>query len=181
MRNGAESFAQAIASPIRVVEGWIGKDEVKAEILQFIFVKAAFVVPPDVSVDPAHGEVHFSEPPGCVVRFLSVNRDIADPPAVRFDEAFGLDEHAAGTAARIVDTTLVRLQHFDQDPNDRARCIEFATSFALGAGESRLLSSSTSGPPKDIATTPWESTVARGGDGCLPRPRNAARHVKPAS
>src|SRR5689334_9575933 len=102
--NPTRVFAQAIASPIRVVEGWIREDEVKAEILELIFVKTAFVVPPDVRVDPAYGEVHLGETPGCVVRLLSVNCDVADASAVGFDEALGLDEHAAGTAARIVHT-----------------------------------------------------------------------------
>lgn len=50
-------------------------------------------------------------------------------------ELFGLDEHAARTAARVVYAAPLRLQHFDHDANDGARCIELTASLAFRARE----------------------------------------------
>ena len=77
-------------------------------------METALVVPPYVGVDSAHGEIHLGEPPGCVVAFLSVDGDVADTPAMLFDELLRLDEHAAGTAAGVVDAALVWFQHLYQ-------------------------------------------------------------------
>jgi hypothetical protein len=80
-------------------------------------VKAALVVPSDVGIDAAHREVHLAQSPRCVIRLLSVDSDVADPPAVAFNEFLGLDEHTAGATAGVVDAALIRLQHLDQNPH----------------------------------------------------------------
>ena len=54
---------------------------------------------------------------------------------MRLDELLGLDEHAAGAAAGIVDAPLVRLDHLDQQPDDAAGRVELAALLALLAGE----------------------------------------------
>src|SRR5215471_17688026 len=40
--------------PIGNIERWIGEDVVKTQVLKFVLVEAALVVPADVSVDTAH-------------------------------------------------------------------------------------------------------------------------------
>ena len=52
-----------------------------------------------------------------------------------FDEAFRLDEHAAGAATRVEDAALVGFEHFDQEADDAAGGEEFAAELALGLGE----------------------------------------------
>lgn len=42
-------------------------------------------------------------------------------------EALGLDEHATGAAARVVHSSLVRLDHLDQELDDGARRVELAS------------------------------------------------------
>jgi len=53
----------------------------------------------DLRVDAADREVHLREAPGRVIRFLAVDRDVADPAAMRLDEFLALHEHAARAAA----------------------------------------------------------------------------------
>ena len=128
-------LTQPIATPIGDVERRIGEDEVGLEVLQLVLVEATLVVPADVGVDTAHREVHLGKPPGRVVALLPVNGDVADAPAVFLDELLGLDEHAAGAAAGVIDAALVGLQHLDQQPDDGAGRVELAAALALGAGE----------------------------------------------
>src|ERR1019366_7300868 len=101
-------------------------------------MEASFVVPTDVGVDAANGQVHLGEPPGGVVALLTVDGDVADTAAVRLDEAFGLDKHAAGAATGVIDPSfdlarLVRkgLQHFHKDTHDRAGGIELPAALAF--------------------------------------------------
>ena len=91
----ARILAQPVAAPVGDVERRIGEDVVEAQVLQFVLVEAALVVPADVGVDAAHGEVHLGQPPRRVVALLPVDRDVADPAAVALDELLGLHEHAA--------------------------------------------------------------------------------------
>ena len=60
---------------------------------------------------------------------------VAVAAGVGTDEVDRLDEHAGGAAARVVDPALVRLQHLDEEPHDRAGSVELAALAALGQGE----------------------------------------------
>src|SRR4051794_32118798 len=51
------------------------------------------------------------------------------------DEAFRLNEHPAGTAARIIDAAFVWLEHFDEHANDGTRRIELTTTLAFSSGK----------------------------------------------
>ena len=91
----------------------------------------------EIPINTANGQVHLSQPPGGMVRFLAVDADVADSTAVGLDELFRLDEHSAGTAAWVIDSALVRSQHFDQNTDHAAGRIELAALLSLGAGELR--------------------------------------------
>ncbi len=56
-------------------------------------------------------------------------------PAVGFDEFFRLHEHAAGTAAGIVNAAFVGSEHLDEEPHNALRGVELAAFLAFGAGE----------------------------------------------
>ncbi len=98
-------------------------------------MEAALVVPFNVCVDAADREVHLAEPPRRVIRLLPIDGYIADPATVQLDELFRLHKHAAGAAARVVDPSLVRLDHLDHHTYDRARRVEFPTSLAFRTRE----------------------------------------------
>jgi hypothetical protein len=67
----------------------------------------------DLRVDAANREVHLGQTPGRVVRLLAVDGNVSQLAAVGFDELFAADEHAAGTAAGVVDTSLVGSEHLN--------------------------------------------------------------------
>ena len=90
----------------------------------------------DPALDAADGEVHAGHAPGGVVGLLAVDGDsgcclgargsrsgagVAVAGGVGLDELDGLDEHAGGAAAGVVDAALVGLEHFDQQPDDGLR------------------------------------------------------------
>jgi len=56
---------------------------------------------------------------------------------MRSNELYRLDEHAAGTAARIVHPALVGREHFNQQADDAAGRVELAAFLTFGAGELR--------------------------------------------
>ena len=60
-----------------------------------IAVKSVGVLRAEIRVDAADCQIHLGHPPSSGIGFLPVDRDIAEPPAVRSDELFALDEHAA--------------------------------------------------------------------------------------
>ena len=136
-------FLDALAAPIRDVERRIGEDEVEALVAPFVLVKAAFVVPGDAAgVDAAHREVHLGETPGGVIAFLPIDSEVADATAMRLQEAFGLNEHAAGAAAGVINPAFnpfggvgEGFEHLHQHPDHGARCIELSASLAFRPGK----------------------------------------------
>src|SRR5438876_5595696 len=87
----------------------------------------------DLAVNAPDCEVHTGEPPGGVVRLLTIYADVSDPAAVSRDELLRLHEHSGGTAAGIVHPPFVRLDHLDKQPDDATRGVELAALLALGA------------------------------------------------
>src|SRR5437899_11328095 len=84
---------------------------------------------------PRMGKVHHGEAARGGVALLTVDADVAELAAVGFDELFRLHEHAAGTAAGIVNATFVRSEHLDEKTYDSLRSVELAAFLAFGAGE----------------------------------------------
>ncbi len=75
------------------------------------------------------------QPPGRGVGLLAEDGDVGRVAAVGLDELFGLDEHAAGAAAGVVDAAGVGFEHLDQHADDGARRVELAAELAFGGGE----------------------------------------------
>jgi len=131
----ANVFFEAFTAPIAVIERRIGEEEIGFEVLVRVIVERALAVPGDVGLDATNGEVHLAEPPGGLIGFLAVDAEVGAASAVGFDEFFGLHEHAARPATRVKDAAFVRLDHFDEELDDRLRCVEFAAFFAFAGGE----------------------------------------------
>src|ERR1051325_1377974 len=97
--------------------------------------EGAGVLGAEIGLDAADGEVHHGEAARGGVALLPVDADVAEPAAVGFDEFFRLHEHAAGTAARIVNAASVGSEHLNEETDDALRCVELAAFLALGARE----------------------------------------------
>lgn len=89
----------------------------------------------EVGFDRVNGQVHVGQAPGGGVGFLAVDGDVAGVAAVGCDELLGLGEHAARTAAGVVDAALVGFEHLDEHADDRAWRVELAAEHAFGLGE----------------------------------------------
>src|SRR5581483_11075886 len=127
--------AQALAAPVAHVEGRIGHHEVGLQILMQVAMEAVGVLGSEVGVDAANREVHLGEPPRGGVGLLPVDRDVAELPTMLADERLALDEHAARSAAWVVDAPLERLDHLDNQAHDASRGVELAALLAFSAGE----------------------------------------------
>ena len=136
-RGQAELPARVVvfAEPVGVVEGRVGEDEVYSQVGMEIAPEGVGLLFAEVGFDAADGEVHHGEAAGGGVVLLAVDADVAEPAAVGFDEFFRLHEHAAGTAAGIVNAAFVGREHFDEKTDDALRGVELAAFLALGAGE----------------------------------------------
>src|SRR5947207_9532952 len=95
------------AEPVGIVEGRIGEDEVGAEIGMEIAPEGIGLLFTEIGFDAANGEVHHGKAARGGVALLTVDGDVAEPASMRFDEFFRLHEHAAGTAAGVVNAALV--------------------------------------------------------------------------
>src|SRR5450830_665134 len=131
----AHVVAQAVAAPVAHVERRVGEDEIGPEVLVLVGVEGVGVVRPQVALEPADGEVHLGQAPGGGVALLPADGDVALAAAVLLHGALALHEHAARAAAGVVDATLERLDHLDQQLDHAARRVELAAALALGAGE----------------------------------------------
>src|SRR5258705_10270825 len=89
----------------------------------------------EVGFDAANRELHHCKPARGGVALLPVDADVAAVAAVGFNEFFGLHEHAAGTAARSVDSAFIGAEHLEEATKDAGRRIKLAAVLALGAGE----------------------------------------------
>ena len=107
----AAVVAEQLAAPVAVVEGRIGQDVVRFQVREGVGVEA--VALSDVGPDPADGQVHVGQAPGGVVGLLAVDADVAQAAPVLLDEALAAHEHAARTAAGVVDAAPIGRQHLD--------------------------------------------------------------------
>ena len=97
-----------------------------------------FVVFAEVCVDATDGHVHFRHFPGVGVGLLSVNAYVVAVAAVVLNELDALHEHAAGTAARVIDAfAFARFEDAHDGFHDACRGIEFAALDAFVACELR--------------------------------------------
>src|SRR2546430_10792849 len=101
--------------------------EIAAEGVGVLFAEIGF--------DAADGEVHHGEAARGGVALLTVDADVAELAPVSFDEFFRLHEHAAGTAAGIVNAAFVGREHLDEETHNALRSVELAAFLAFGAGE----------------------------------------------
>ncbi len=131
----ADIVLQKLAGPVADVERWIGEDVVGFEVGMQVAEERVGWLRAEVGLDGADREVHVRKAPRRGVGLLAEDGDVGGVAAVGFDEAVGLDEHAAGAAARVVHAALVGFEHLNQQSNDAARRVELAAEFAFGLSE----------------------------------------------
>ena len=126
---------QFVSSPIAEVERWIRHDEVGFQQRVLVIEEGIGGSRSKVGFQPTDGGVHVSHLPRSGVGFLSVDADFAQFLLVVLHELRTLHEHSTRTAAGVVNTSAVGLQHFNQRAHDATGCIEFASVLAFHRGE----------------------------------------------
>jgi hypothetical protein len=121
--------------PLFHVEGWIGHDEVGAQVGVFVVAEGVGRFAAEVEVDATDGHVHGGQAPGGGVGFLAIDGDVAQFAFVFFDEFFTGDEESAGAHGGVVDAAFVGLQHFDDEGDDGLGGVILAALFAFTQGE----------------------------------------------
>ena len=84
-----------------------------------------------VGFNATDGKVHLCQLPCGRVGILSINRDIVDISAMVLYKFCRLNKHTTTAAARVVHSSLKRLQHFHQRPHNAGRRKELAATLAF--------------------------------------------------
>ena len=134
----ARVFLQLFLAPVLEVEGRVRHDKVEAFVGVQVVEERVFVVLAEVRVDAADGHVHFRHFPGVGVGLLSVNAYVVAVATVVLDKLDALHEHAAGTAAGVIDAlAFARFEDAHDGFHDACGGVEFASLHAFVACELR--------------------------------------------
>jgi hypothetical protein len=95
---------ELVATPVAIVERRVCQHPICLQVGEAVVVEGVAVG--DLGVYAADRKIHLRQTPGGVVRFLPVDRDVAELAAVRLDELLAADEHSARSAAGIVNRPL---------------------------------------------------------------------------
>src|SRR5262249_29149995 len=134
----AEAVAGIVLQPLLVhlvyVEWWIchAKVELARTFVDVLVVGHAL---PDVASESVDGEVHLAKPDGLSNFLLAVDRDVCNTFLVVVYKRCRLDEHAARSARRVVDASVVRLDDFHDQLDDAGRREELTTLLPFRHGE----------------------------------------------
>lgn len=123
----ARVFLQLFLAPVLEVEGRVRHDKVEAFVGVQVVEERVFVVFAKVCVNATDGHVHFRHFPSVGVGLLSVNAYIVAVAAVVLNKLDALHEHAAGTAAGVIDAfAFARLEDAHDGFHDACGGVEFA-------------------------------------------------------
>ena len=112
------SHVVVLAEPIRVVERRIRKHVIGAEVGMLDVAERVGMFLADVGLDASDGEVHDRKTPRGGVALLAVDADVPKLATVGLDELLRLHKHPARSTSRVIDPTLVRSKHFNEQPHD---------------------------------------------------------------
>ncbi len=134
----ARVFLQLFLAPVLEVEGRVRHDEVEAFVGVQVVEERVFVMFAEVRVNAADGHIHFRHFPGVGVGLLAVNAYVVAVAAVVLDKLDALHEHAAGTAARVIDAfAFARFEDAHYGFHDACGGVEFTALDAFVACELR--------------------------------------------
>ena len=127
----ADIIFELLCTPVRQVERGIrhnivcphGRVLVVKECIRRILSKVGF--------NATNGKVHLCQLPCGRVGILSINRDIVDISTMVLYKFCRLNKHTTTAAARVIHSSLKRLQHFHQRPHNAGRCKEFASALSF--------------------------------------------------
>ena len=131
----AHVVGEQVAAPVAHIERRIRQDGIGAQVAVQVAVERVGGDRAEIDLDAANGEGHLAQLPGGRIGFLAEDGHVVTLAAVRRDETLRLHEHAARSAARVVDAALVGFEHLDQQPDDGGGRVELAALLAFAQRE----------------------------------------------
>ena len=89
----------------------------------------------EVGFYTANGKIHLRHLPCGRVGVLTKDGNLVDVAAMIFDELCGLNEHTARAAARVINTSIKRLQHLNKGTYNTRGSIKLTSKFAFLFGK----------------------------------------------
>ncbi len=129
---------QFIRTPTGEIEGRICHNEVCLELRVAIVKERICIELAEVSFNTANSKIHLRHLPCGRVGVLTKDGNLVDVAAVIFDELCGLNEHTARAAARVINTSIKRLQYFNKGTHDTRGSIELTSKFAYSYVRPRM-------------------------------------------
>ena len=127
----ANIIFELLCAPVRQVERGIRHDIVCPHGRVLVVKECIRRILAKVGFNATDGKVHLCQLPCGRVGILTINRDIVDISAMVLYKFCRLNKHTAAAAARVIHSSLKRLQHFYQCPHNAGRRKELAASLAF--------------------------------------------------
>ena len=124
-----------IRTPAGEIEGRICHNEVCLELRVAIVKERVRIKLAEVGFNTANGKIHLRHLPCGRVGVLTKDGNLVDVAAMIFDELCGLNEHTARAAARVINTSIKRLQHLNKGTHNTRGSIELTSKFAFLFGK----------------------------------------------
>ena len=131
----AHVFLKRTLSPVAEIERRIGKNVICLQRRVLIIIECVGKDIAQVRIQATDGKVHVRHLPRIRVCLLTIDADFAQVSLVALDKLGALYKHTTTSAARVIDSALVRLQYLYKRADNAGRRIELATILALQAGK----------------------------------------------
>ena len=137
--------------PIAEIERRIGKNVICLQRRVLVIIECVGKNIAQVRIQATDGKVHVRHLPRIRVCLLTVDTNLAQVSLVALDKLGALYKHTTASAARVIDSALVRLQNLYQRADNAGRRIELATILALQG--SKLLQTVFVGSAQPVSYT----------------------------
>ena len=127
----AHIFLKRTLSPVAEIERRIGKNVICLQRRVLVIIECVGKDIAQVRIQATDGKVHVRHLPRIRVCLLTIDTNLAQVSLVALYKLGALHKHTTASAARVIDSALVRLQNLYQRADNTGRRIELATILAL--------------------------------------------------
>ena len=124
-----------IRAPAGKIERRIRHNIIRFELRVTIVKERVRIKLAEVSFNTTNSKIHLSHLPCGRVGVLTKDGNLVDVAAVIFDEFCRLNEHTTRAAARVINTSIKRLQHLNKGTHNTRGSIELTSKFAFLFGK----------------------------------------------
>ena len=127
----AHIFLKRTLSPVAEIERRIGKNVICLQRRVLVIIECVGKDIAQVRIQATDGKVHVRHLPRIRVCLLTIDTNLAQVSLVALYKLGALHKHTTASAARVINSALVRFQNLYQRADNAGRRIELATILAL--------------------------------------------------